>query len=179
MAESSINYKGARQQLRTFMLCQAERRLLDQNSFAQAADARAATITGAASALAAAAAGLLGVSLATTINWPLVVGSGIGAVSFAVAAHRALESARCLEFHPAGYPPSAFQMDIAESKSRAEVEAEVLEDLSERLEFNRSILEQRGAIIESAMHRLWSTPIYIVLGMAFAWLASIVVPTTA
>lgn len=172
-----VNFADAPQQLRGFMLSQAERRLADQNSFAAAADARAATITGASAALATASAGLLGVALTGSINIPMAAGSIAGVLGFARAAYHAIQSAKCAEFHPAGLYPSNFEEDIRGKKRRPEIEGELLADLEVRLAFNRDILIDRGRIIEQAMKRLWTTPLYALLTVVLAWLAQQALPS--
>ncbi|MGQ3112319.1 MAG: hypothetical protein ACT6RD_07490, partial [Brevundimonas sp.] len=169
-------YAVAPQRLRALIISQAERRLADQNSFAQAADARAATITGASSALAAASAGLLGVALTGTPNFPLAAGSVVGVVGFATAAHHALRSARCLQFHAAGYPPNAFVEDIDGQKSQALIEAEMMAELDTRLAFNSEVLRDRGDMIDAALKRLWATPFYVGLAIAITWCAGAALP---
>lgn len=173
-----VNFADAPQQLRGFMLSQAERRLADQNSFAAAADARAATITGASAALATASAGLLGVALTQTINIPMAVGSIVGVLGFARAAYHAIQSAKCAEFHPAGLYPSNFEEDIRFKKGRPQIEGEVLADLEVRLAFNSKVLIDRSNIIDLAMKRLWTTPLYALLSVVLAWLAQQAIPTS-
>lgn len=175
---TSVNFADAPQQLRVFMLSQAERRLADQNSFAAAADARAATITGASAALATASAGLLGVALTQNLNLPMAAGSFVGAVGFANAAYHAIQSAKCTEFHPAGLFPSNFTEDILTKKGRPQIEGELLADLEGRLSFNSQVLKDRGEIIERAMKRLWTTPVYALLAVVIAWLAQLAIPAS-
>lgn len=173
---SSTVYSGASQRLRALMMSQAERRLADQSQFAQAADARAATITSASAALAAASAGLLGVALTGTANFPLAAGAVVGVVGFAVSANHALQSARCIEFHPGGYRPDAFIDDIQFQKAQTVVEAEILSELDMRLTFNSQVLKDRGIMIDKALSRLWTTPFYVGLAIALMWGAGLALP---
>lgn len=152
------DYRAASDELRSFMLSQAEGRLGDQHGFAQAADARAATVTSAAAALATAAVGAFAASLAEGVNWPLAAAGFVGAIGFGMAARTAMRSARCLQFHPKGYRPRDFEEDIRLQKGFADIQSEIAEDLDERLDFNARVLVERGELIDGAMRLLWLTP---------------------
>lgn len=157
---------AAPDELRSLILSQAELRLACQHGFAEAADARAATLTGVAAALASAGAGVFATCLtADRFSWPLILAGLVGAIGFAWAAYRALQSARCLAFHPSGYRPGDFDEDVQSPKSIAEIQAVMAEDLDERLMFNSSQLEARGRLVDRAMALLWQTPVAI-LGAA-------------
>ena len=173
---SSKIYSTAPQRLRALMTSQADRRLVDQNSFAQAADARAATITGASAALAAASAGLLGVALTGQANFPLAAGAVVGVLGFASAAYHALQSAKCIEFHAGGYPPHAFIDDIQACKSQDVIESEMLAEMDVRLAFNSQVLKDRGLMIDASLKRLWTTPFYVGLAISLVWCAITVAP---
>lgn len=151
---------AASDEQRCLILSQAELRLSCQHGFAEAADARAATLTGVAAALASAGAGVFATCLtADRFSWPLVLAGIVAAVGFAWAAYRALQSARCLAFHPSGYRPSDFDEDIQTSKPMAEIQAVMAEDLDQRLAFNSAQLDARGMLIDRAMALLWQTPL--------------------
>lgn len=166
-------YVNATDEQRSLILSQAEIRLADQHAFAQAADARASTVTSAAAAMATAAVGALAVSLSGVINWPLAAGATAAATGFGLSARLSLRSARCVRFHPKGYRPSDFADDIRQSKSIATTQAEMAEDMDERIQFNSDILAERGDLIDRAMAWLWKTPaIAAVAALAAAAIAS-------
>lgn len=160
-------YINATDEQRSLILSQAEIRLGEQHAFAQAADARAATVTSAAAAMATAAVGALAVALSDDLNWPLAAGAAAAAGGFGLCARLALKSARCVLFHPKGYRPSDFAEDIRQAKPKALTQAEMAEDLDERIKFNSDILADRGDIIDEAMGWLWKTPA-IAAGAALA-----------
>lgn len=167
---------AATDEQRSLILSQAELRLSCQHGFAEAADARAATLTGVAAALASAGAGVFATSLtASRFSWPLVLAGLVAAIGFAWSAYRALQSARCAEFHPSGYRPRDFLVDLDQGKPMATIQAEMAEDLDERLDFNTRRLEARGRLVDRAMELLWQTPIAAVVGaLAGAAIAALV-----
>jgi hypothetical protein len=152
------DYARATDEQRSLILSQAEIRLGDQHAFAQAADARAATVTSAAAAMATAAVGALAVALSEDMNWPLAAGAAAAAGGFGVCARLSLKSARCVRFHPKGYRPSDFAEDIQQAKDKVTTQAEMAEDMDERIKFNSDILAERGDLIDKAMAWLWKTP---------------------
>ncbi|WP_368933481.1 hypothetical protein [Brevundimonas naejangsanensis] len=166
------DYLSASDEQRYLILSQADLRLADQHGFAQAADARAATVTGAAAALATAAVGAFAAGLSDGVNWPLVGGGLAATIGFAWGARQALHSARCVQFHPRGYRPSDFSDDVRAKKAHAETISEMLEDLDERLEFNRKVLIDRGELIDSAMKMLWKTPFAALAAAIVFWLGA-------
>lgn len=156
------DYLNATDEQRSLILSQAELRLSDQHAFAQAADQRASTVTGALTALATAAGGVFAASIAGSPNWPLVIGGLVGALGFGSAARKALQSARCQAFHPRGYRPRDFAVDVQNQSPIEQTKSEMAEDLDERLEFNAEILEQRGLLIDQAMLAMLVTPALII-----------------
>lgn len=108
----------------------------------------------------------------------MAVGSIVGVLGFARAAYHAIQSAKCAEFHPAGLYPSNFEEDIRFKKGRPQIEGEVLADLEVRLAFNSKVLIDRSNIIDLAMKRLWTTPLYALLSVVLAWLAQQTIPTS-
>ncbi len=48
----------------------------------------------------------------------------------------------------------------------------MLEDLDERLEFNRKVLIDRGELIDSAMKMLWKTPFAALAAAIVFWLGA-------
>lgn len=151
-------YVDATDEQLSLILSQAEIRLGEQHAFAQAADARAATVTSAASAMATAAVGAFAVALSEDMNWPLAAGAAAAACGFGWCARLALRSARCVLFHPKGYRPSDFADDVRQAKAKALTQAEMAVDLDERIKFNSDILADRGDLIDEAMSWLWRTP---------------------
>jgi len=162
------DYLRASDEQRSLILSQAEIRLGDQHAFAQAADARAATVTSAAAALSTAGVGAFAAALSTGINWPLAAGAAVAAVGFGMSARLSLKSARCVKFHPKGYRPCDFADDIRLGKEMKTTQAEMAEDLNERIQFNPDILAERGDLIGGSMELLWKTPVAAAAAAAVA-----------
>lgn len=151
-------YSQATDEQLSLILSQAELRMSDQHAFAAAADARAATVTSASAALSTAGVGAFAAALSDGVNWPLAAGAAVAAVGFAWSAKLALQSARCVNFHPKGYRPHDFEADVQSSKGMKLTKAEMAEDLDERITFNSDVLADRGDLIDRAMQMLWKTP---------------------
>lgn len=153
----------APQQMRAFIISQAEQRLFGQMQFATAADQRSATVSGAATALATLSFGISAQAIASGKASAFGVAAAIVGLGFAVAAWFALKSARCQDFHPAGFYPENFRRDVQSRKPMAKVQLEIAEDLNERLIFNSNILTWRGRQIDVATNIMFLSPFFGVL----------------
>lgn len=149
---------------------QAEKRLIAQNSFANAGDQRAAMVSGAAIALTA-------VSVAAAIETGsdrgfgcLVLAAVVASIGFWLSALLTIQSTNSQDFHPPGYRPSDFALDVQTSKAFKQRLLEMAEDYEERLAFNSTQLSWRGVKIDTALHVLLATPVYSVGTALAAWL---------
>lgn len=149
---------------------QGEKRLECQNSFADALDGKGGTLLTAATSLAAAsaavAAGTLGFDEPVT---PLLVAGSVATLLFSASAGLAAWSLRSTGFHSVGWYPQDFAADLENRLSSAEVEADFVLALQERLSENRPILSRRGDRQNWAGYLLLAAPfIASVLALLFA-----------
>jgi len=154
---------------RSLILAQAERRLEYQNDYAAAADQRAATVTGAATALAAAAAAIAADSLKDGQITPLTLAAFAAAAAFSRATWFAM---RCLgpdHFDSPGYRPVDFLYDVRQSRSREEMEIQMIEHAQSMLTDNHTRLEARASHIREALRWMLRAPVGAAIG-AFVFL---------
>ena len=136
---------------------QAEVRLDAQQAFANAQDVRAVALLSAGATLAAGAAAVAGSALTSSSPHAAVAGGAVVAViGFTLAAALALGALKSATFEARGYHPSDFADDQA--RPFADVEAEVVTALDQRLKNNAETLKARGEAFNRAAVGLLATP---------------------